>query len=151
MPLITAVFDTNVIFQAVISDSGPAMACVQFVFDKKVKLLTTNEILDELRGVLARRSLKRKYQLLSSQRASSLLQSLIIRADVRTQPYPVFVLARDTADEVFVNLAIEQHANYLVTRDNDLLDLMKDSQFCSKFPELKIVDPVDFLKAIKAQ
>ena len=42
------------------------------------------------------------------------------------------------------------HADYIVTRDNDLLDLMKDSDFVSQFPALNIVTPVGFLEIVRA-
>jgi predicted nucleic acid-binding protein len=35
-----------------------------------------------------------------------------------------FTYARDSKDEKYINLAIEVAAAYLVSRDNDLLDLM---------------------------
>ena len=65
-------------------------------------------------------------------------------------------LPRDPDDEPYLNLALEADAQFLVTRDRDLLDLMRsdtkegrDSQ--SRFPDLKIVDPVMFMKEIEAR
>ncbi len=62
----------------------------------------------------------------------------------------VFELNRDLDDEVFVNLAVAAKADYLVSRDQDLLDLRDNSEFTSQFPNLKIVNPVGFLKLIRA-
>ena len=45
----------------------------------------------------------------------------------------------------YLNLALAARVGYLVSRDNDLLDLMKDAWFLGKFPQLRIVDPVTFL------
>jgi predicted nucleic acid-binding protein len=58
---------------------------------------------------------------------------------------------RDPYDEAYLNLAIEAHSDFLVTRDNDLLDLMKwetedGRKFQKRFRRLKIVDPVAFVK-----
>jgi len=39
----------------------------------------------------------------------------------------------------------------LVTRDLDLLDLMKDTTFRQQFPSLTILDPVAFLKLMAAR
>jgi predicted nucleic acid-binding protein len=55
-----------------------------------------------------------------------------------------------------LNLAIEAAADYLITRDNDLLDLMKweteeGREFQKRFRSLKIIDPVRFLKEIAGQ
>ncbi|HVS82883.1 MAG TPA: hypothetical protein VHE60_14230 [Pyrinomonadaceae bacterium] len=57
-------------------------------------------------------------------------------------------------DEPYLNLAIEVKAYYLVSRDNDLLDLMKSTtadgiEFQERFPSLSILDPVAFLKEIE--
>jgi predicted nucleic acid-binding protein len=40
---------------------------------------------------------------------------------------------------------------YLVTRDNDLLDLQADEEFHRTFPDTTILDPVSFLQIARAQ
>ena len=66
------------------------------------------------------------------------------------EPTRSHLLPRDPDDEVFLNLAIQSDAEFLVTRDRDLLDLMDDSEFCSQFPHLRIVAPVGFLEAVRS-
>jgi len=66
-----------------------------------------------------------------------------------------FELPRDPDDESYLNLAIEAEARFLVTRDRDLLDLMRwdtkeGRDFQSRFRQLKILDLVAFLKEIEA-
>ena len=61
----------------------------------------------------------------------------------------MFVLSRDPKDEPYLNLAIATDASYLVSRDNDLLDLMTDSEFRTQHPDLKILDPVAFLRELQ--
>jgi predicted nucleic acid-binding protein len=53
-----------------------------------------------------------------------------------------------------LNLAIEARADFLVTRDNDMLDLMQwereeGREFQKRFRGLKIIDPAAFLKEIE--
>jgi predicted nucleic acid-binding protein len=65
------------------------------------------------------------------------------------KPYP-FTYLRDPKDEPYINLAIEVSAAYLISRDNDLLDLMKWNQeegceFQKRFRALRIVTPEGFL------
>ena len=62
----------------------------------------------------------------------------------------LFAYARDVDDEPYINLAICAAAAYLVSRDNDLLDLMSDPDFCERFPNLKVIDPVAFLQQMSA-
>lgn len=68
----------------------------------------------------------------------------------------MFDLPRDPDDEPYINLAIEAGARFLVTRDRDLLDLMnwetKEGRgFQSRFAQLKILNPVDFLRMLEAE
>ena len=60
-----------------------------------------------------------------------------------------FMYARDPKDEKYVNLAIEVAATYLVSRDNDLLDLMTGAtdeckDFRRRFNSLTVIEPVKF-------
>lgn len=66
----------------------------------------------------------------------------------------MFSLPRDVDDEQYINLAIEANAQYLVTLDNDLLDLMTDfdvagKEFRQKTRPLRIVKPLDFLRIVE--
>ena len=65
-----------------------------------------------------------------------------------------FALERDPKDEPYLNLACRSGAEYLVTRDNDLLDLAVSSSNAGlalrqRFPRLRIVEPVAFLLAVR--
>ena len=53
-----------------------------------------------------------------------------------------------------INLAAAARADYLVSRDKDLLSLATDhslvaKQFRQRFPKIRIVTPVDFLEAVE--
>lgn len=52
--MITAVFDTNVYFQAAVSQAGPAYACWKLVLFGEVEVFITEEILAEVENVLNR-------------------------------------------------------------------------------------------------
>ena len=66
-----------------------------------------------------------------------------------------FHYERDPDDEMYINLAIVVNATYLVSRDNDLLDLMTTStdiarQFRSRYPFLRVMKAADFVTAIES-
>jgi len=63
----------------------------------------------------------------------------------------VFTLERDPKDEPYVNLALATGAQYLVSRDRDLLDLMSVADFRQRYPALNILDPPAFLRALAEQ
>jgi predicted nucleic acid-binding protein len=67
-----------------------------------------------------------------------------------------FEYPRDPNDEPFLNLSIEVEADYLISRDNDLLDLMKwekedGREFQKRFRFLKIVSPEEFLRVMEQE
>jgi predicted nucleic acid-binding protein len=63
----------------------------------------------------------------------------------------VFTLKRDPKDEPYLNHALATAAEYLVSRDLDLLDLMLDESFRQRYPNLTILAPPAFLQVIARQ
>jgi predicted nucleic acid-binding protein len=69
-------------------------------------------------------------------------------------PPPYVGYPRDPDDEMVINLAIHVDAEYVVTRDKDLLVLMDETRpegrfFRKRFPGIAILDPVAFLQALR--
>jgi predicted nucleic acid-binding protein len=62
-----------------------------------------------------------------------------------------FEYPRDPKDEPYLNLAIATNANYLTSRDKDLLDLMKDRDFTTRFPAISVLDPTSLLREIERE
>jgi predicted nucleic acid-binding protein len=67
-----------------------------------------------------------------------------------------FSYVRDPRDEKYINLAIEVEADYIVSRDQDLLDLMTGytdecKDFRRRFRSLRIIGPVEFLKSVEPE
>ncbi len=145
----SAVFDCVVFLQAAINDQSPAFACLALVESNQAHLYLSAPILSEVRDVLTRAKIQAKFPHLTQERADLFIQKVATLAtlvnDVPDAGFPM----RDADDLPYLNLAICTNASYLVTRDNDLLELMKDVTFTSKFPNLQIVDPVSFLKAVR--
>ncbi len=59
----------------------------------------------------------------------------------------------DVDDEPYINLAVEADANFIITRNKDLIDLMigydeTNKQFRQRFRPLKVVNPVEFLEIV---
>ena len=77
-----------------------------------------------------------------------------IKAIMVPNPPPYVTYPRDPDDEPVINLAIHVEADYIVTRDKDLLALSDESQpegrfFRKQFPHLTILDPVAFLQIMQ--
>jgi len=144
------VFDCVVFLQGLIKQTGPAVTCLESFEKGRFSLAISPEILAEIHDVLSRSSLRQ------SERAERLIELLVLRGRLFRSVPRRMELPRDPDDEPYLNLALEADAQFLVTRDRDLLDLMRSDtkegrDFQSRFPDLKIVDPVMFMKEIEAR
>jgi putative PIN family toxin of toxin-antitoxin system len=145
-----AVFDCMVFLQAATNDQGPAFACLLLVELNEVALYVSPAILAEVREVLARPKILAKFPHLTPNRVNIFLQKIATLATVVNDVPDVGLVIRDPDDLPYLNLAVSSNVAYIVSRDKDLLELMKDESFVGKFPQLRIVDPVAFLAAARS-
>lgn len=143
-----------VFVQGLTSETGPSVACLKLFEEGSVRLLLSQEVLDEIGDVLSRPKLRRKFPRLTASRLDSLRQLLRDKAELVTDIQVQFSLERDPKDAKYLNLALSAGAEYLVTRDRDLLDLMDEQrpdgqEFRRRFPALTILDPVEFLRSVR--
>ena len=107
-----------------------------------------------MREVMTRPEFLAKFESVTETMVEKYLEQLAKKSTfVRSVPKR-FTLSRDQDDEPYINLAIESEADYIVTRDNDLLDLMtgfdNDSkEFRQKFRPLKVIEPLELLKIVE--
>ena len=149
--MISAVFDGMVFLQAVGSRTGPAAACLSLVEQKHVKLLVSAEILEEVRDILYRPGVRKGFPTLTDEIVDEFIDHVVDLAHAIEQVPVAYRLDRDPDDECYLNLAIAAQAPLLVSRDKDLLDLMKDDAFRKAYPTLAIVDPPSFLAHVRAE
>lgn len=148
------VFDCMIYLQGLIKESGPSVECLELFDSGAVTLVVSDEILEEIADVLTRPKLQAKYSRLTRERADKLVEILRKSARLLENISARFKYPRDAKDEKYINTAIEANADYVVSRDNDLLDLMTShadeaKEFRRKFRHLKIVDPIEFLRIIR--
>jgi putative PIN family toxin of toxin-antitoxin system len=150
-----AVFDCVVLLQAAVSKKGPAFACRGFVDSGQVRIFLSPDVLAEVTDVLNRPELQRKFKTLTPEVADTFLRDLTDKADFLSDIPKVFAYPRDPNDEPYINLAAAADARYLVTWDNDLLDLMDGTtavglDFQQRFPHLRVLTPVALLRDLSA-
>lgn len=148
------VFDCVVFLQSLISEAGPAARCLELFGQGWFSIAVSHEILSEIREVLSRSGLRERYPVLTDERADRLIDTLLYRGKLFREIRRHYEYPRDPHDEAYLYLAIEAGADFLVTRDNDLLDLMRwdtedGREFQKRFRRLKIVDPAGFLNVIE--
>lgn len=151
----TVVFDCMIYLQGLIKEKGPAIDCLEVFERGAVKLLVSDEILGEIADVLARPKLQARYSLLTKERAGKLIEILKDKAELIEEVPSRFTYPRDPKDEKYINLAIQAKADYIVSRDGDLLDLMTNhteeaKDFRQRFRSLRVISPVEFLNMIRA-
>jgi putative PIN family toxin of toxin-antitoxin system len=142
---VRAVFDCMLFLQAVTNPDGPAFACFRILDEGRLTLCLSPPILAEVRDVLGRPRLRKKFPHLTEDRVEEFLRLAQAAGLVYEDVPELFRYARDPDDEPYINLAIASGADYLVSRDKDLLDLTKDPAFRSQYPEISVIDPVAFL------
>jgi len=147
-----AVYDCMLFFQA--ADRPQRFyATFELVHKGSVVLCLSPDVLAEIRDVVTRPKLRRKFPALTPQAVDAFVSRYLRRANWIVDVPGVYTVQRDPKDSKYVNLALAAAAPYLVTQDKDLLDLMKTdtpegSEFCRRFANLKIVDPVTFLREL---
>jgi putative PIN family toxin of toxin-antitoxin system len=147
------VFDCNVFLQALAKPLGPAGRCVSLALEGKIALFVSEKVLDEIRDVTSRPELIAKFKL-RPDRVDVLIANLPSAAVLLPQVPAVWAYERDPDDAHYVNLALAAKANLIVSRDNDLLDLMDHSrpdarQFHQQFPFLRVMNPIAFLSMVQ--
>jgi putative PIN family toxin of toxin-antitoxin system len=149
----SAVFDCMVFLQGAARRDGPAGLCLSLAEDGTIRLFLSDEILAEVRDVLTRPEIRRKFPILTERYVDEFLAAISATASYRQDVPQVYRYDRDPKDEPYLNLALAAQADYLVTRDTDLLDLANPGnaegrQIRELHPTLKFVDPVGLLRDV---
>ena len=146
------VVDCMVFVQAAANEKSPAARILDLLDEGKIVLYVSKLILAEARYVLNRSDVRARLHKLTDVAVEALFERLDQHATLIRQVPKRFVYPRDPKDEPYINLAVEMKADYLVSRDKDLLDLMKwekeGREFQKQFRFLKIVTPESFLAAV---
>ena len=147
------VYDCMIYLQAVTNPKGPAGRCIALAFTGAVRLVGGHAIRAEVADVLTRPRTARKFPDLTPAVAQGFLTRIEQVVEV-VDPIPeVFTLRRDPKDSIYLNLAIAAGAKLVVSRDNDLLDLMTGTDpdavaFRAGWPDIAVVDPPTFLQTV---
>lgn len=145
------VFDCGVFLQGLLSKLGPAVRCLELIEEERIRLVVSEEVLAEIKDVLSRSRIRERNPNLTDEKVESLIEILLTKAEFVEKVPQYFNYSRDPNDEPYLNLAIETAAVFLVSRDNDLLDLMtgfndEAKEFRQRYRKIKIVNPLEFIR-----
>jgi putative PIN family toxin of toxin-antitoxin system len=141
--MITAVVDTNILVQYLLSSSGSASArTVEAYFDGHFRLAYSSAIFDEVLEVLMLPQIRQRHGLDDAE-ILEYLASLLVDAVCYSGALAVSArTTRDITDTKFLSVAAEAHADYLITNDRRHLLPLK------RFRGTRIVTPARFLSEL---
>lgn len=127
------VLDTNILISAIGFGGKPRVALL-LAIEGKIKGITSRVLLAELHEVISKKFPKLEPQLL-------IIEEQIKEKFIIVQPKKAINLSRDEDDNRVLEAAWEGSCDYIITGDEDLINLRK-------FKNIKIVTPDEFLKEI---
>ncbi|WP_257669930.1 putative toxin-antitoxin system toxin component, PIN family [Parapedobacter tibetensis] len=132
---IKVIFDTNVWISFLI---GKRLKNIkQYITDGQITIVTTEQLLTEIRIVTGREKLKKYFPKDSVNELIDLLETLAEKLEIK----PMHFISRDPKDNFLLDLIDFSKADYLVTGDKDLLEH-------NPFKTAQILTPTEFEKAL---
>ena len=151
---IFAVFDCNIFLQALLNPNGIAAKCLEKVRYGKVKLFVSKDTLAEVRDVVLRPNILARLPDAEPAQIEAFIEDISNISTLIQSVPETFKFERDPKDEIIINLAVASEAEYIVSRDKDLVDLMSGftndcKEFRQRFRPLKVVEPLEFLRIVE--
>lgn len=134
------VLDTNVFVSAIFWE-GPPHEILKLAEEGKVKLAASQETLEELFGVLARKKFDRYFQEAQTDR-KKISEHIFALVEVFLPKEEVSLIKEDPSDNRFLSCALAARASFIISGDRHLLDL-------GKFHNILIINPRQFLTKIE--
>lgn len=128
--------DTNVFISTIIKPENRVGMIVVRMRSGEYTLLYSEEMLEELTRVITRDKIWKKYKL-TDDTFNAFLNSIVEHGE-RVQVFTVVNICRDPDDNLLLSLALDGKADYIVSGDKDLLDLIQ-------IQEIPIITPSAFL------
>lgn len=132
------VVDTNVLISGLFGiKNSPSAQILNDFRSQKIIFAISPAILKEVVDVINRDRIIKRTKMSQKERVD-FIDKLIERCDVTPGRKLQEVISRDITDDKFISCAVEAQADYIITGDNDLLEL-------KEYEGIKIVAPREFL------
>ena len=138
-----------IFLQAAARRASPSGACLALAEQGLLELSVSPAILAEVQDVISRPKIRTKFLQLTDDVVAELIARIVRIAVSVDEVGTGITLVRDPKEEPDLNLAADCQAEYLVSRDRGLLEGADD--IATVLPNLRILDPVEFLAAVRAQ
>lgn len=148
------IFDSNIFIQVLLNPNGIAAKCLEVVRNGQATLFVSKEALAEFSDVILRPNILSRLPDADEFQIQSFTEYIIsLSTFVDFVPH-IFNFERDPKDEIIIDLGVKAKADYIVSRNKDLLDLMTGytdecKDFRRRFRRLKVVNPSEFLAIVE--
>lgn len=131
------VLDTNVLISATFW-KGSSRKILDACMKEEIRLVTSLEILDELIKTLARET---KFKA-TEHDIARYRNKILEKSDLIFPKERISVVEKDVTDNKVLECAVEGNADYVVSRDNHLLDI---KEYCG----IRIITPERMVRIVK--
>ena len=111
---------------------------------ENVNLYTAAEILQEIRYVLLEKPHIRNRYTYSSEKVETFIDYLKDISIIVAQLPEIRVIERDPKDDMIIACAVAASADYIISRDRDLLDL-------GNYQQIRIASPKEFMQILRSE
>ena len=132
---VKVIFDTNVWISFLIGKRVSKIK--QYISDGSITIVTTKQLLVEIKTVTTRDKLKKYFPKESVNELLELLETIAEKIEIK----PTHFISRDPKDNFLLDLIDFSNADYLVTGDKDLLEH-------NPFKTAQILTPAEFEKQL---
>ena len=135
---IKVVVDTNIVISSAVCVDGNPAKLFEMILLEKIENYTTEEIINEIKEVMARPKITQRLSLLEK----GFIVNNFEKFSKKIKPsVNLNEIKEDPDDNKFLECAVSAAANYIISGDEHLLKL-------KEFRGIKILKPVDFIKLI---
>ncbi|MBC8389424.1 MAG: putative toxin-antitoxin system toxin component, PIN family [Actinobacteria bacterium] len=133
------VIDTNIFISSFFNKKGNPRKIINLWKEEKIQLCISSEILEEYLGVLSRFGLAGEPEL------KELLDLFKRQVNILYKPITIKIalVKNDPDDNKFIECAVTNKADYIISGDNHLLSLRE-------YENIKILSPKEFLNYYKS-
>ncbi|MGD0662766.1 MAG: putative toxin-antitoxin system toxin component, PIN family [Syntrophorhabdales bacterium] len=140
------ILDTNLVVSAILSPEGKPARILKMAFDGRLDLAISSALLNEITLVLNYQKIRKLLAKhgIHLEEIKDVLQRIVKTAFMTPGKLDVGRIDRDPSDNMILACAVEGRADFIVSGDRHLTDLVS-------FEGVSIVNPDTFLKLIESK
>jgi putative PIN family toxin of toxin-antitoxin system len=135
------VLDTNVWLSAIFWDGEANKLIERVLSDNKIKIFISREIISEINEILNREEKFDRFFEDKRKDIEDLIRVILSKCELIEVNSEFDVIKQHKSDNIFLELANDCNANYIISYNKHLLNLIE-------FKQIRILSPTDFLKIL---